>query len=277
VLLLDPPLHTVRADPGQIEQIILNLVLNARDAMPHGGSITIETGAVDLDEEYTRTHFDVEPGRYVCLSVTDTGQGMTQKIQDHIFEPFFTTKSVGKGTGLGLSTIYGIVKQSQGSIWVYSEPGKGSTFKIYLPALDPPSQEAPSGAGAVLERGNETILLVEDEIGLRDLVQELLEDQGYKVLSAANSFEAMQVCSTYSGSIHLLLTDVVLPKTNGQELARRLRAVGRRLRVVYMSGYPAETIVRHGVLDAGAAFLEKPFTPEALAKKVRTVLDEGVS
>jgi two-component system cell cycle sensor histidine kinase/response regulator CckA len=272
VLALAQTPAMVRADSSQIEQIILNLVVNARDAMTQGGRITVESSLAELGEEYVQTHLDVEPGRYVCISVTDTGQGMSQKLQSHIFEPFFTTKSQGEGTGLGLSTIYGIVKQSRGSIWVYSEPGKGSTFKIYLPAADGAS-EAPSGCGAVLATGNETILVVEDESGLREMVEQLLEDQGYEVLSAANSYEATQVCSMHRGPIDLLLTDVVMPKTNGPELARRLSELRRRMRILYMSGYPSETITRHGVLGSGAAFLEKPFTPETLARKVRSVLD----
>jgi PAS domain S-box-containing protein len=274
VLALHPPLVTVQADPSQIEQIILNLAVNARDAMPNGGRITIETGFAELGDEYVQTHFNVEPGRYVCISVSDTGQGMTQRVQSHIFEPFFTTKSLGQGTGLGLATIYGIVKQNNGSIWVYSEPGKGSTFKIYLPAVDAAPLEVSAGCSAVLERGSETILLVEDEVGLREMVEELLEGHGDTVLSAANSYEATQLCSTHRGQVDLLLTDVVMPRTSGQELARRLRPMRRRMRVLYMSGYPPETIVRHGVLEPGTAFLEKPFTPEVLAKKVRAVLNE---
>ena len=274
VMITDSPLEMVRADPNQIEQIILNLVVNARDAMPDGGRITIETGIAQLGDEYVRTHFDIAPGRYVCISVSDTGYGMTPKVQSHIFEPFFTTKELGEGTGLGLSTIYGIVKQNGGSIWLYSEPGKGSTFKIYLPAVDAVPEEVTSGCPAVIEGGRETILLVEDENGLREMVEELLQEQGYTVLAAANSYEATQLCSTHRGPVDLLLTDVIMPKTSGQELARRLLGLRRNMRVLYMSGYPAETIVRHGVLKPGAAFLEKPFTPEALAKRVRAALDD---
>ncbi len=273
ILALDKAPAPVRADPSQVEQIILNLVVNARDAMAGGGQISIETGVAELSSEYVQTHFDVDPGRYVCISVTDTGQGMTQKLQSHIFEPFFTTKSIGHGTGLGLSTIYGIVKQNNGSIWVYSEPGKGSTFKIYLPAADGAPEETGVTSGAILARGNETILLVEDEPGLREMVEELLEEQGYNVLAASNSYEATQICTTHRGAVDLLLTDVVMPKTNGQELARSLSVLRRRMRILFMSGYPSETIVRHGALGPGAAFLEKPFTPDALAKKVRAVLD----
>jgi two-component system, cell cycle sensor histidine kinase and response regulator CckA len=273
VLLLNPTLGTVRADPGQIEQIIINLVVNARDAMAGCGRITIETGIAELGDEYAQTHLDVRPGRYVCISVTDTGQGMAQTTQSHIFEPFFTTKEVGKGTGLGLSTIYGIVKQNNGSIWVYSEPGKGSTFKIYLPAVDERPQLEPSGGRAVLERGDETILLVEDEPGLREMARELLEGQGYTVLAAADSQEAIRICNGHPGPVDLLLTDLVLPTASGNELARRLHGLRSQIRVLFMSGYPAETIVERGVLEPGAIFLEKPFTPDALAKKVRQALD----
>jgi PAS domain S-box-containing protein len=273
VVLPNPTLGAVRADPGQIEQIIINLVVNARDAMPAGGRITIETGVAELGEEYAQTHLDVKPGRYACISVTDTGCGMAQTTQSHIFEPFFTTKEVGKGTGLGLATIYGIVKQNNGSIWVYSEPGKGSTFKIYLPAVYEQPQAGPSVVGTVLERGDETILLVEDEGGLRDMARELLEGQGYTVLAAADPNEAIRICSGHPGSIDLLLTDVVLPTSSGQELARSVLALRKQVPVLFTSGYPAETIVSRGVVEPGAEFLEKPFTPGALASKVRQVLD----
>jgi CheY-like chemotaxis protein len=198
---------------------------------------------------------------------------MAQSTQRHIFEPFFTTKEVGKGTGLGLATIYGIVKQNNGSIWVYSEPGKGSTFKIYLPLVYEQPQAGPLVVGTVLARGDETILLVEDEAGLRDMARQLLEGQGYTVLAAADTNEAMRICSGHPGSIDLLLTDVVLPTSSGQELARRVLASRSRMRVLFTSGYPAETIVSRGVVDPGAVFLEKPFTTGALASKVRQVLD----
>jgi two-component system, cell cycle sensor histidine kinase and response regulator CckA len=277
VLLLNPALSTIHADSGQIEQIIINLVVNARDAMPGGGRITIETAGADLGEEYAKAHLGVKPGRYVCIAVTDTGHGMEQATQSHIFEPFFTTKDTGKGTGLGLSTIYGIVKQNNGDIWVYSEPGKGTTFKIYLPAEDERPQQPSSYTGAVLEKGTETILLVEDEPGLREMVRELLERWGYTVLSAASSHEAIRICSDNPGPVHLLLTDVVLPTASGHELARRLLHFRRQIRVLFMSGYPAETIVQRGLLEPGAVFLEKPFTPDALAKKVRQALDATVT
>lgn len=198
---------------------------------------------------------------------------MAQTTQNHIFEPFFTTKELGRGTGLGLATIYGIVKQNRGSIWVYSEPGKGSTFKIYLPAVYEQPQAGAAVGSSVLERGDETILLVEDEAGLRDMARELLEGQGYTVLPAADPNGAMRICSSHSGSVDLLLTDVVLPASSGQELARRLLPLQSQMRVLFTSGYPAETIVARGVVEPGAAFLEKPFTPGALAAKVRQVLD----
>jgi PAS domain S-box-containing protein len=276
-IALHPEAGNVKADPGQVEQILINLVVNARDAMADGGRITIETSIVTLGPDYTRTHFSVEPGRYVCLAVTDTGAGMTPDTLDHLFEPFFTTKEVGKGTGLGLSTIYGIVKQNKGDIWVYSELGKGSTFKIYLPAVvEEVVRAIPDAPYAAIQRGAETILLVEDEPGLRQMTRELLERLGYHVLEAAGGPEAIRVASLHAGAIHLLLTDVVMPKSSGREVSERVRRVGRRLPVLYMSGYPAETVVQHGVLEPNVPFLEKPFTPEALGRKVREVLDAPV-
>jgi PAS domain S-box-containing protein len=261
VILPNTEAVTVRADPGQIEQVIINLVVNARDAMPRGGRITIETGVAGL-----------EPGRYASISVTDTGLGMTEKTQGRIFEPFFTTKGQGEGTGLGLSTIYGIVKHNHGDIRVHSEPGKGTTFEVYFPLVDDPPDVVRSSESYALEGGKETILLVEDEAGLRILMQELLERLGYTVLAAASSQEAIGLAGAHLGHVDLLLTDVVMPKASGSELAERLRLVRRGTRVLYMSGYPSETVVQHGVLNTGVAFLEKPFTPETLAKKVREVL-----
>jgi len=273
-IVLNSDLGMVRADPSQIEQIIINLVVNARDAMlDRGGRITIETSVADLGPDYTQTHFSIEAGRYVSLAVTDTGAGMTQVTKTHLFEPFFTTKEVGKGTGLGLSTIYGIVKQNNGDIWVYSEVGKGSTFKVYLPSVDSPPESADVVRETIVASGNETILLVEDEAGLRDLTRELLERFGYTVLPAASSQEAIQLASLHPGSIHLLLTDVVMPKASGRDLSDWLRRLRKHTRVLYMSGYPAETVVQHGILDPNVAFLEKPFTPESLAAKVRETLD----
>ncbi len=264
----------VRADPGQIEQVILNLALNARDAMPKGGKLTIETADVDIDEAYASSHVAVTPGPYVMLAVSDTGCGMDREAQAHIFEPFFTTKEKGKGTGLGLAMVYGIVKQSGGNIWVYSEPGQGTTFKIYLPR----GEEAVEAVGlreplARPVHGSETILLVEDEPSVRSLVRGLLQTRGYMVLEAGWSHEALEISERYRGPIHLLLTDVVMPQMSGQELAGRLEAFHPETKVLYMSGYTDNAVVRRGVLETDAAFIGKPFTSDALARKVREVLD----
>jgi CheY-like chemotaxis protein len=268
--------HKVLADPGQIEQIVLNLVVNARDAMPTGGKLTIETSETILDEHYARTHLDAQTGPHVLISVSDTGHGMDAEVQRRIFEPFFTTKALGKGTGLGLSTVYGIVKQSGGNIWLYSEPGIGSTFKVYLPAHSTGAQSEPDLPAPPTFRGTETILVVEDEGGLRNLVVELLQQLGYKVLAAGDGEEALKACNSYAGFIHLLLTDVVMPRANGTEIARYLGKLRPGMRVLYMSGYPDETILHHGVLAPGVAFLQKPFTQDALGSKVREVLDAPI-
>ncbi|MGH9657000.1 MAG: PAS domain S-box protein [Bryobacteraceae bacterium] len=263
----------ILADPGQVEQIILNLAVNARDAMPTGGRVTIETADVQLGAEYARGHVGVQPGQHVLLAVTDTGHGMDAETRARIFEPFFTTKEMGKGTGLGLSTVYGVVKQSHANIWVYSEVGLGSTFKVYFPTA---SEERRAESGAEEERsirGTETILVVEDEAGLRSLVRELLEPLGYSVLTAGTRLEAFEATGSHEGFIHLLLTDVVMPDGSGRDLAEKLYGLRPHMRVLYMSGYPDETIVRHGVLAKGVAFLQKPFTQETLAAKVREILD----
>lgn len=274
-LMLDPMLGRIQADPGQISQIIINLVVNARDAMPHGGRITVETQNVYLDEEYARRHVSVRPGRHIMLAISDTGVGMDAETQNHIFEPFFTTKRDGKGTGLGLSTVYGIVKQSGGNIWVYSEIGRGTSFKIYLPrveeSIDRMDGEALSND---LPLGTETILLVEDEEAVRTLAREMLESCGYKVLEAANGAEAIAICEDRDCSVDLLITDVVMPRMDGREVADRLTALRPQLRVLFMSGYTENAIVHHGVLDEGANFIAKPFSLEALARKVRELLDE---
>jgi two-component system, cell cycle sensor histidine kinase and response regulator CckA len=268
-------LGTVKADPGQIEQVIMNLAVNARDAMPGGGKLTLETENAELDEAYAREHPPLQPGRYVMLAVSDTGIGMTADTQAHIFEPFFTTKEVGKGTGLGLSTVYGIVKQSEGYIWVYSEPDQGTTFKIYFPRID----QAAEGVGgaekkpAGIERGTETILLVEDEEQLRQLIATVLEECGYKVLPAAGTAEGLALCRANHRDIRLLVTDVILPGMNGRQLAEQVQKISPRTRVLYISGYTSNAIVHYGVLDAGLWFLAKPFSLSALIAKVREVLD----
>jgi PAS domain S-box-containing protein len=269
-----PGLGQVRADPGQIEQVIVNLAVNARDAMPQGGKLTIETANINLDVNYSRTHANVPPGPYVMLAVTDTGVGMDAEVQGHIFEPFFTTKEKGKGTGLGLATVYGIVKQSAGNIWVYSEPGRGSMFKIYLPRVDEVAiEEEKARARPQAARGSETVLVVEDEEGVRSLVCTTLKSQGYKVLEASAPNEAISIVENFAEPIHLLLTDVVMPQMNGKELANRILAARSGTRVLYMSGYTDDAIIRHGVLDASTYFLQKPFTPGSLMQKVRDVLD----
>ncbi|HZS71031.1 MAG TPA: PAS domain S-box protein [Candidatus Acidoferrum sp.] len=265
---------TVKADPGQVEQVIMNLVVNARDAMPNGGRLTIETANVDLDSDYALDHATVKPGRYVMLAVSDTGTGMDAETQTHIFEPFYTTKASGRGTGLGLSTVYGIVKQSGGYIWVYSELGRGSTFKVYLPiAEDPAEANAPPEKKGSARRGSETILLVEDEGAVRELAEALLNADGYTVLAAQDPIHAEQLCAASDGRVQLLLTDVVMPGMSGRELARRIQARAPQVRVLYMSGYTDNVIARDGMLEPGIAFLQKPFTPAMLKQKIRDVLD----
>jgi CheY-like chemotaxis protein len=269
-------LRTIKADPGQIEQVLVNLVVNARDAMPHGGSLTIETTNVDLDGEYARTHVGVSPGTYVMLAVSDTGTGMTEEVRAQIFEPFFTTKDKGKGTGLGLSTVYGIVQQSGGSIWVYTEPNQGTSFKVYLPQGEVATEiQERKAAEEKIARGSETVLLVEDEDVVRGLAAHILEDAGYRVIKARGGDEAIQLCAQETDAIDLLLTDVVMPEKSGKDVADRLTSMRPRLKVLFMSGYTDEAIVNHGVLDVGIQFIQKPFTPLALSKKVREVLDSN--
>ncbi len=272
--VLEPELGWVKADPGQIEQVILNLALNARDAMPQGGQLTLETANVELNQGDTRTRVSVLPGRYVMLAVSDSGVGMDAETQAHIFEPFFTTKEEGKGTGLGLATVYGIVKQSGGHIWLYSEPNHGTSFKIYLPRLAEAAQPVEAiSPGAPLAGGSETILLVEDEEGVRDLARRILELKGYKVITASNPTEAAQVCERYEGPIHLLLTDVVMPTMSGPQLAEHVAFLRPGLKVLYISGYTDNAIVPHGILEEGVQFLQKPFTRDSLTRKVREVLE----
>jgi PAS domain S-box-containing protein len=278
LLGLAADLGKVKADPNQVEQVLMNLAVNARDAMPTGGKLTIETSNVHLDDDYVGGHVSVPPGQYVLLAVSDTGCGMDAETQARIFEPFFTTKEVGKGTGLGLATVYGIVKQSGGSIWVYSELGRGTTFKVYLPTVEgavaKPSIDLDSH-----ERfeGVETVLLVEDEEAVRDMVSEMLGESGYKVLEAKNGREALTLSKQYDGEIHLMLTDVVMPEMSGRELAEQLTPLRQEMKVLYMSGYTDDAIVHHGVLDEGTAFIGKPFSPHSLARKVREVLDASIA
>jgi len=267
-------LWRVKADPGQIEQAILNLAINARDAMPEGGKLTIETANVDLDEAYALSHASVLPGAYAMVAVSDSGSGMSTEVRKRVFEPFFTTKEQGKGTGLGLSTTYGIVKQSGGCIWCYSEPGHGTTFKIYLPGVEETAaKEAPPAVSPPLRPGEETILLVEDEPEVRSLVQKVLKTRGYTVMPAANAEEALLVSQQFSGEIALMVSDVVMPGMSGRQLAGRLVMSRPEMKVLFISGYTDDAIVHHGILDPGTAFLQKPFTPQTLARKVREVLD----
>jgi PAS domain S-box-containing protein len=273
VSTLKPDLGRVKVDPGQIEQVIMNLAVNARDAMPQGGKLFIETSNVEIDANYARRHSPMMPGKYVMVAVSDTGCGMDLETQAHLFEPFFTTKEKGHGTGLGLATVYGIVKQSGGFIWVYSVPGRGSTFKIYLPVVEEalPTAE-PAEVPAELAKGSETVLVVEDEGGVRSLVCEALASHGYKVLEAAGAASALEISEKYTEPIHLLLTDVVMPQTGGKELAKGFSTLHPETKVLYMSGYTDDAIVRHGILERGTSFLQKPFQPRALLLKIREVL-----
>jgi two-component system cell cycle sensor histidine kinase/response regulator CckA len=274
VIITKTGLGRVKADPGQMEQVIMNLAVNARDAMPHGGKLTIDLANVELDDDFALRHLRLAPGSYVRLAISDTGVGMDKETLNRIFEPFFTTKEQGKGTGLGLATVYGIVSQSGGSILVYSEPGWGTTFKIYLPQIKEVSQPSPvSLPQEHPSRRGETILLVEDEPGVRNLVRDTLKEDGYIVLEANNSAEALLLSEQHPGPIHLLFTDVVMPGLSGRQLAERLLPQRPGLKILYMSGYTDDAIVRHGVLEPGVVFLHKPFTPQILTRKVREVLD----
>jgi CheY-like chemotaxis protein len=272
---LDPTLGHVLADPSQIEQVLMNLTVNACDAMPEGGKLVIKTANTDLDKQSAQEHKEAQPGRYALLAVSDTGHGMDADTRMHIFEPFFTTKEQGKGTGLGLSTVYGIIKQSGGHIRVHSEPGEGATFEIYLPRVDPNVEqiEDKEARGGAPPPGRETVLLVEDESMVRSMTREVLEESGYRVIDATNGNEAITICRLHAGPIHLMLTDVVMPGVSGRELADSLCQLRPHMRVLYMSGYTDDAVVHQGVLDDGVAFIEKPFMPDALIRKVRQVLE----
>ncbi len=274
VTILTPSLGHVTADPGQIEQVLMNLTANARDAMPQGGKLTIATDNVELDESYVRQYAGARPGPRVRLAVSDTGTGMDKETLSHLFEPFFTTKEKGKGTGLGLSTIYGIVKHSAGYISVDSEPGFGSTFTVYLPRVtDEAAATEFVQTTAENPLGSETVLLVEDEDMVRALACRILQMHGYNLLEARDGIQALRLCQEYSGIIHLMVTDVVMPGMSGRAVADHLSSVRPGMKVLYLSGYTYNAIVHHGVLDSGKALLQKPFTPAELARKVREVLD----
>jgi CheY-like chemotaxis protein len=271
--VLAPDLGRVKADPGQIEQVIMNLAVNARDAMPMGGLLTLETQNVELDADFARNHPTIRPGPHVMLAVGDTGLGMSAETKAQIFEPFFTTKEQGKGTGLGLATVYGIVKQSGGTIWVYSELGHGSVFKLYFPMV----REAPAAKDVAKPEvntyaGTETILLVEDEEGVRSLVRVALQSAGYNVLEVVDPEAALKTCTSHEGPIHLLLTDVVMPQMSGPVVASKVAALRPGIRVLYMSGYTDDAVVHHGVLSHEMPFIQKPFSPGSLRKKIREVL-----
>lgn len=271
--VLDPEVGSVRIDPGQLEQVIMNLAVNARDAMSQGGRLTIETANVELDETYARQHVGVRPGRYVMLAVSDTGIGMDPETQAHIFEPFFTTKDMHKGTGLGLATVYGIIQQSQGHIWVYSEPSKGTTFKIYLPRISEDAIDFESVSSLTESpHGTETILLVEDDETVRAIVSESLRMNGYTVLESGNGKDAFRISGQYNAPIHLLISDIVMPGTDGCELAKQLTVSRPNMKVLFISGYTDRSIVHNGILEHGTAFLQKPFSLEVLARKIREIL-----
>ena len=266
----------VEADPGQIEQIIMNLIVNAKDAMPNGGEIIIETARINLDKHYVNKHIEVKPGQYVLMAISDTGEGMDEDVLSKIFDPFFTTKEQGKGTGLGLATVYGIVKQHDGYIYAYSEKNRGTTFKIYLPASKKTEEETESKSTArTLLQGNETILIVDDNASIRQLIVETLKPLGYNCLQAASGKDAMDVLRKYKGEVHLLITDVVMPGMSGRELAETIREERPEMKVIFMSGYTENIIAHHGVLEQGINYISKPITPVTLTQKIRSVLREN--
>lgn len=271
---LSPALGRIKADPGQIEQVVMNLIINARDAMPEGGKLIVQTSNVEIDDDYLRQHPSVAPGSFVLLSVTDTGVGIDKKIQSRIFEPFFTTKEMGKGTGLGLATVYGIVRQSGGNIWVYSEPGMGTTFKVYFPRTDEPVEMSPLKTEKPVQQGSETILIVEDDPRLLELSQLMLQRKGYTILAAGTPAEALKLADSCSVEIKLLISDVIMPGMNGPTLAQRLLKICPRLRVLFVSGYTQNMISPQGSLESWARFLEKPFSYDALTRSVREILDD---
>ena len=272
-LALAPKIGRVKADPGQIEQIIVNLVVNARDAMPRGGRLTIETSNAELDESAAQSHIEVQPGPYVMLAVTDTGIGMDEATMARIFEPFFTTKAPGKGTGLGLATVFGIVQSNGGCVWAYSEPAHGTTFKVYLPRVEAPASREIVLASAPVPLGSETILVVEDDASVRALVSRSLKQFGYRVLESPDGPTAVSLCESHAGPIHLVISDVVMPMMGGRLVADALQSLRPGIRLLFISGYTDDAVVRHGVLHEHMAYLQKPFTPDALARKVRAVLD----
>jgi len=272
VLGADPAM--VRTDPGQLEQVVMNVVVNGRDAMPGGGKLIIETAKALVDQSYAGTNVDIRPGAYIVLAISDTGMGMDSETTAHLFEPFFTTKAPGKGTGLGLATAYGIVKQSGGAISIYSEPGRGTTVKIYLPSAEAKAaadMAEPQPAASL--GGNETILVLEDEARVRKLICEVLSGRGYHVLEAVRGEEAIRIASEFKGRIHIVLADVVMPEMSGPQALEQIRALQPHVKVLFMSGYTDEAIMHHGILESGAPFLQKPFVPDALARKVREVLN----
>jgi len=274
---LQPDVGNIKADPNQIAQAIVNLAVNARDAMPTGGRISLETANVHLDENYVRTHLGVQPGDFVMIAMNDTGHGMDASTRQRIFEPFFTTKMQGKGTGLGLATVYGMVKQAGGDIWVYSEVGQGTTFKLYFPRVHESVPHAGDGSGEPEAIGGETVLVVEDEQAVRELTVKMLKQLGYVVVAAASGAEAVEISRAYPDRIALLVTDVVMPNMSGRQVADQLLAARPDLKVLYLSGYTENTVIHHGVLENGVDFLPKPFSRETLGKKVREILGKSVS
>jgi CheY-like chemotaxis protein len=275
---LDADLGMINADPGQLEQVLINLAVNARDAMPGGGALTITTDNAELSDEHGDRHLGAKAGRYVMLAVTDTGSGMTKEVQQRLFEPFYTTKGAGKGTGLGLATVHGIVKQSGGDVYVYSEIDHGTTFKVYFPRLAKVTEATmtTSEYRAVAPRGSETLLLAEDDEALRALGARVLTNLGYNVLVARTGGEALRIVAEHQGTIDLIATDVVMPEMNGSQLVQRVLEARAGMKVLFMSGYTDDEVMRRGVIDGQTAFLQKPFTPDLLAHKVREVLDGPV-